>query len=763
MIQIYSPQNTDFNNNGNIVLFPTECTMTANLNADWVLSLKHIIDEQGRWKFIVDGAVIKAPSFNDDQLFRIYNVELNETEIIAMAYPIFLDACNDTFLLDVRPTLVNGQTALNQILKGTKYTGSSNIIKTATAYYQNQNAISAINGDIDQSFINRWGGQIIYDNFNIIINQQAGGDYGVTLRYGKNILGMTQKIDRSNLCTRIVPQAYNGYMLTGNEPWVDSPLINNYPVAYTRVVKFEDVKLTQDAQDDEESFPTLAALRQELVRKSKLMFSEENIDKEEITLDIDVELLENVSEYSSFAQLEKISLGDTAVCLNEKLGISVKTQAISITYDCIKEKTQSVILGSFQPNYFTNNTLSVEKATTDIKNTENLVNNNLELIRQITNSDGTINAEKVQGILNAVNVQLKSQITASEKQNIRAVLFEDLDPASELYGALSIGTLGIQIAKTRTPDGRDWEWKTAITANGVVSDELVGQYIRGIAIEADKGNIAGFEITDTGMKKTWDVKEPNGQTYKIICEISSETGSSTQNYIIKIYSTVGSEYILAISDDGNIECNEVRCESIINRSTISSPRINVNMDNTSDMYGYNSTPFAVRACNGGLSSERWRQLRWYINNSNAGVLQPLDQNGTENSTCDLGGPSHKWSRIYLDNSPIVTSDPNKKKNQKLLDFSVLDFIKAIQPYSYNLKHEGNTAPIRFGFMAPDIDSAAKKTIGNIAACSYDNEAGWSLSYEEFIAPLTYAVKYLLNKIENLEEELKNASYSKSNA
>ena len=417
MIQIYSPQNTNFNNNGNIVLFPTECTITANLNADWVLSLKHIVDGQGWWKFIVDGAVIKAPSFNGEQLFRIYNVELNETEITALAYPIFLDACNDTFLLDVRPTLVNGQTALNQILKGTKYTGSSNIIKTATAYYQNQNAISAINGDIDQSFINRWGGQIIYDNFNIIINQQAGGDYGVTLRYGKNILGMTQKIDRSNLCTRIVPQAYNGYMLTGNEPWVDSPLINNYPVVYTRVVKFEDVKLTQDAQEDEASFPTLAALQQELIRRSKLMFSEENVDKEEITLDIDVELLENVSEYSSFAQLEKISLGDTAVCLNEKLGISVKTQAISVTYDCIRGKTQSVVLGSFQPNYFTNNTLSVEKATTDIKNTENLVNNNLELIRQITNSDGTINAEKVQGILNAVNVQLKSQITASEKQN----------------------------------------------------------------------------------------------------------------------------------------------------------------------------------------------------------------------------------------------------------------------------------------------------------------------------------------------------------
>ncbi len=89
MIQIYSPQNTNFNNNGNIVLFPTECTITANLNADWVLSLKHIVDGQGWWKFIVDGAVIKAPSFNGEQLFRIYNVELNETEITALAYPIF--------------------------------------------------------------------------------------------------------------------------------------------------------------------------------------------------------------------------------------------------------------------------------------------------------------------------------------------------------------------------------------------------------------------------------------------------------------------------------------------------------------------------------------------------------------------------------------------------------------------------------------------------------------------------------------------------
>lgn len=89
MIQIYLPENSKYENNGNMVLFPTECVITANLNADWNLSLKHPLDSNNRWKYISDGAVIKAPSFNGEQLFRIFHTDLNETEISAEAYPIF--------------------------------------------------------------------------------------------------------------------------------------------------------------------------------------------------------------------------------------------------------------------------------------------------------------------------------------------------------------------------------------------------------------------------------------------------------------------------------------------------------------------------------------------------------------------------------------------------------------------------------------------------------------------------------------------------
>ena len=43
-----------------------------------------------------------------------------------------------------------------------KYSGESNITKKATAYYQFKNLIEAINGGEDNSFISRWGGEILF-------------------------------------------------------------------------------------------------------------------------------------------------------------------------------------------------------------------------------------------------------------------------------------------------------------------------------------------------------------------------------------------------------------------------------------------------------------------------------------------------------------------------------------------------------------------------------------------------------------------------
>lgn len=67
------------------------------------------------------------------------------------------------------------------------YSAKSDIKKLSTAYYQTKNLIEAINGNDENSFINRWGGEILYNNYQITIDDHVGGDYGVQQRCMKRL------------------------------------------------------------------------------------------------------------------------------------------------------------------------------------------------------------------------------------------------------------------------------------------------------------------------------------------------------------------------------------------------------------------------------------------------------------------------------------------------------------------------------------------------------------------------------------------------
>ena len=304
MIQIYSPANTDYTKNGDMTLMATQCDVHAVLNGAWELELTHPIDADGRWKYIEGGAVISAPSFNGDQLFRIKETDKDDSGVTATAEPIFMDARDDCFLVDVRPTDKTGQQALDiMTAPNSKYTGSSNITKIATAYYQFKNLIEAINGNDDNSFVKRWGGEIYFNNYQIIINNQVGGEYGVSVLYGKNASknGVSETIDTSNVITRIYPKAYNGYTMTNNG-YVDSPLINTYPVIKARTITFDNVKMREDAnEDDEENGIIICDTQEELddaLEEQCQAEYEAGADKPKLTISVDMMLVGNTINYA---------------------------------------------------------------------------------------------------------------------------------------------------------------------------------------------------------------------------------------------------------------------------------------------------------------------------------------------------------------------------------------------------------------------------------------------------------------------------------
>ena len=359
MIRVYKESNTDYTRNGDCILMPTECHVYATLNEAWYAELVHPIDPEGRWNYLTAQAVVKLPSFNGDQLFRIVGREKTLTEVTVKMEPIFFDAGGDCWLFRVHPTNKNGQEALELMAAANdKYSVESDITKTATAYYEWKTLLEAISGDDENTFLRRWGGEIIYDNFKIIINEEAGEDRGLEIRYGKNLIGIDETVDMSDLITRIWPKTYAGHPTKYG--YLTSPLESNYPIVRQKVMTFDNIRYKDDITDEAKE-----------VEEGRIVVHNQNeidmalydavraefaagIDKPVITLDVDMVLVGNTEQYADLKGLESVSLGDTVHVFSENIGIETVMRVFALEYDCIRERADKIKLGSEGYNYFKN-------------------------------------------------------------------------------------------------------------------------------------------------------------------------------------------------------------------------------------------------------------------------------------------------------------------------------------------------------------------------------------------------------------------------
>lgn len=518
MIQLYKANNTNYEFNGDMILQPISCNLKMELDTALnEIEMLHPLDPEGRWREIDYDDIISVPTPYknlEQQLYRVYDKVKNTSSIKIKARHIFYDLL-DTLLIDVRPTNKTGQQALKEILSNTKFTGYSNISKVNTAYYIRKNIIEAIGGNDDNSFLNRWGGEIFLDNYNVYINNRVGGDYGVRITCGKNLTGIEENINLDSVATRIVPVGFDGIMLDGLSPYVDSPLINNYANIKMREIKYDDVKVKQD-ENDEEGFDTLAEAQAELIRRVKEDYAN-GIDKPLVNYKVEFVDLTKIEQYKDYAILEEVLLGDTVYIKHNKLNIELEARVIKIEYDCVRDKYINIELGNYSSSY-----------AKDKANITNKVNN-------VLNSNGSLNASAIQGFIDSTNTKIFAQKQIGQKQDVRAIIFEDLDTSSPTFGCVMLGTQGIMVSKERTLDNKDWVFTSALTSEGLIADKIVGNVL------SAKDGSSRFEL-NTGRFYFGDILEvhPNGMyintgdwntnSYSINSDGISRRTSPTQVY-----------------------------------------------------------------------------------------------------------------------------------------------------------------------------------------------------------------------------------------
>lgn len=324
MIKVFGATDTAYSTNGDVVIQPTKARVKNADNGEFYLEINCGIEYSD---YIQANNIIVTPTPQGEQAFRIRTIKKTKKKLEVKAYHVYYDTQNYVIKGSyVQNTTCN--TALNYFndnLDNTSpYTVSSNIGRINSLRIIRKSFQECIN-----EIIERWGGHLYRDNWNISILSSIGTDNGITIEYKKNLQELNATYDWSNVVTKLMPVGANG--ITLDEVYIYSDI--QYSIPFTKVISFEQ-NLNEDDYPNVEAYEQ--ALKADLAAQARQY--------------INVYCLPNIN-YTLKGNPEKVTnIGDTILVKDERIGVNVTTQVIAYEYDAIQEKYVSLEFGNFNAN-----------------------------------------------------------------------------------------------------------------------------------------------------------------------------------------------------------------------------------------------------------------------------------------------------------------------------------------------------------------------------------------------------------------------------
>lgn len=328
MITIHEKTAKTFDTFGLGALVPSHCVVEEELNGAYELELKHPYDDGGKWKRIERGRILYASTPRGMQPFRIYYVKPTMKEIAVNARHIFYD------LLDNQCEPISHSGTATAALAAMQaafaypmpFSFDTDISLTGTLTTGRMNPVQALLSDDDEatSFVKGYGGELLRDGFRVSVKAALGQDRGVSIRYGKNLVGLEVTEDESEVKTRIICYGKNGSVT------LESPHLGDY--IYPKIYTLEDENKTLSE-----------------VQEEAQALLDGGCDIPSINIKVDFVALEKTVEYREYAVLEEVFLGDMVTVTNTKMGFRKRAKVISYEWDCLLEQYNDVELGDFIP------------------------------------------------------------------------------------------------------------------------------------------------------------------------------------------------------------------------------------------------------------------------------------------------------------------------------------------------------------------------------------------------------------------------------
>ena len=458
IVSLFAPKTlreTVLTTNGRILDgYCTSLKGTPDLSGNFRLT-GNFLNKNELYKYLNEGCILKVrDEFGEDEIFRITTVTPSPFLISVIAFQITITDTQSLWLDDVRPTNQNGLSALQWLYENADSMGfkkeitmHSDIDTVNTAYYQNMNLHNAL-FNCDQSFINRWGGEVKRHQYELTINKQIGEDNNVTIREDKNLTGFEATISEDDLCTIAVGQGFNG--IKGH--YIESPLKDKYERAFTKVIEYSDVKVKTDSDDtkDDETillFDTLEEAQAELDKRIKKEFSENHVDEIKATYNIDFVELSKTEKFKDYVKAEKLHIGDYANVIVNSLDIRIKVRVFNKEIDYLVGRVNKMTLSNVS-------TASLE--TSDSKIVAN--------IRKLLNKNNTLDLG--QYVDTKIKEGMKNSHVLVRKNEVLIMDSNDVDDAESIWRWNKNG-LGF------SSDGYDGKYTIGLTSDGALNANII--------------------------------------------------------------------------------------------------------------------------------------------------------------------------------------------------------------------------------------------------------------------------------------------------
>ena len=463
MIKVFSPTDTEYASNGDVVVIPTKARVKNADNGAYYLELVCSIDYNA---YIQANNIITAPTPQGEQAFRITDITKNKNKLTVKAWHVFYDA-NNLLIADSYAEDKTCNDALDHFNSATDTTSPFTVSSDVTSINSYRCVRKSLTECIN-TVIERWGGHLVRDNWSISILSEIGTDNGVTIEYKKNLENLTAEYNWENVVTKLMPVGKDGLLL--DEVYVYSD--TQYSIPFTKTVSFSQDIDEEDYKDSTGTVDTeayTAALKEDLAAQAQ-----EYVNKY---------YLPSVN-YKLKGNPEKVTdIGDIIEVKDDRIGVDILTNVISYEYDALQEKYVSLEFGNFT-NSLSNLMSNISSSTSN--KVDGAV---ITLTSQLTEALD----EAQDKIWNA----LGSSYVIYEGDKILVV---DTLPASEATNVIMINSAGIGFSTS----GINGDFTTAWTIDGTFNAEAVN--VINLTADLIKGGTLklGSLLNESGKLEVYD-------------------------------------------------------------------------------------------------------------------------------------------------------------------------------------------------------------------------------------------------------------------